>query len=209
MFSLMSCRNWRRTSAALVLALLWTIAPVPAASTGSGRLAGTLQGEAAGPMTGARVLLYHLATESVYSSSPTGEEGRYELTNLPEGYYDLAVETPGGLYVADRVVHLDSPGEAALGLTARPYAEGTARREFPGADAMPVGIAAVHEPNTGGFWGKPGGISVIAGAGLAGLLVLSNSSGDDDDPVPTCDEPGDDGICGTDDDDDPASPSEP
>jgi hypothetical protein len=163
--------------------VLSAVAPARAASSGSGRLAGTLEGESAGPMAGARVLLYHLATESVFSSSPTGEGGHYELTNLPEGYYDLAVETPAGLYVADRVVHLDSPGEAALGLTARPYAEGTARREFPGADAKPVGIAAVQESDSTGFWGKPGGISVIAGAGLAGLLVLSNSSGDDDDPA--------------------------
>jgi hypothetical protein len=182
MFSLMSCRNWRRTSAALVLVVVSTLTPLHAASSAGSRLAGTLQGEAAGPLTGARVLLYHLATESVFSSPLTGEGGHYELSNLPEGYYDLAVETPGGLYVADRVVHLDASGEAALGLTARPYAEGTARREFPGADTMPVGIAAVHEPDSGGFWGRPAGISVIAGAGIAGLLVLSNG-GDDDDPA--------------------------
>jgi hypothetical protein len=160
-----------------------------------GRVEGRLEAAAEGPLGGARVLLYHLATERMFSSSITGDEGRYEVSGLPEGYYDLAVQTQDGLYVADRVVHLDSPGEAALGLTARPFSEGMQRREFPGLNEKPIGVAAVQQSIDESFWGRPAGISVISGAGLMGLLVLANSSGDDESSPAACD--------------DDASPSDP
>mgnify|MGYP001584423150 CR=1 FL=1 len=56
------------------------------------------------PVTGVRVKAANLETKQVYSSEKTSQDGVYRLASLPAGAYDLAVETPDGLYASDALV---------------------------------------------------------------------------------------------------------
>ena len=42
-------------------------------------------------MAGATVIAYHLSTARVFKSEPTDSKGHYEMSELPLGYFDLAV----------------------------------------------------------------------------------------------------------------------
>src|SRR5262245_10131886 len=55
-------------------------------------------------VAGVSVKAANMETKTVFSSAPTGKDGVYSLKNLPPGTYDLAVETPQGLYAADSLI---------------------------------------------------------------------------------------------------------
>jgi len=154
-------------------------APPAGTSSISGRVLG-----ADGPVAGAVVHAYHLSTETSYDSAPTGGSGQFRIEDLPYGYFDVAVETPGGLYVADLVANVPPAGNTTLVMTLTPGDSAVmAPRPFPGSAADPVGVAAVSEKATGReFWRGPKGIAILAGLGGAALLAIA-SGGSDDEPV--------------------------
>jgi hypothetical protein len=127
----------------------------------------------------ARVLAYHLSSERLFSSQPSGGKGEYEITGLPYGYFDLAVETPDGLFVSNRVVNVAPAGTSALIFTVVPYQPATAGspRRHPGSDREPSGIAETRDKAKGrDFWRSPKGVAVLAGIGGAGLLAIASGS---------------------------------
>lgn len=182
----MTLSHFRRTAfvPAFLAALIAfaQVAPVLAAADAAGSLvSGRILSEAGQPVVGARVLAYHLSSEEVFEAGATDAKGAYEIGNLPYGYFDVAVETPQGLYVTDQVVNVPPAGKVVLTLNLYPYSEASTEegRSFPGTDSVPVGVARVQEkPKGGDFWKSPKGIATIAGSAAA-VLLLVGSGGDD------------------------------
>lgn len=157
---------------------------------GTSVLTGEVLSADARPMAGARVLAYHLSTEKLYTAEPTSNRGGYQLRDLPYGYFDLAVETPDGLFVGNQVVNLPPAGKVGVVLKVgapAPTAGGPGQaREFPGSDQTAMGMAEVRERLAGrDFWRSPKGVAVIAGAGALSLLALAGSAGSTKKSSPT------------------------
>lgn len=147
------------------------------------KLAGKILGPGGQPLSGVQVVVYHLSTEQVFTSSPTDGGGKYELTNLPHGYFDVAVQTTDGLFVTDQVVNVPFQGKATLSMTVETAAAGTTTtaRQFPGVDQPAVGVAKANS-HAGGFKNflrGPAGTAVIAGGGALTLLAIAGSDSSD------------------------------
>jgi hypothetical protein len=148
---------------------------------GEAQLRGRISAMDGASVAGSTIIAYHLSSEQVFRSDPMDGSGNFSIDGLPYGYYDIAVQTPGGLFVADQVVNLPPSGKASLDMTlSRGGADGSAPRGFPGADEAPVGVAMIDQKEKGAFWKSPGGIAVIVGAGAVLLAAVALSGGDDD-----------------------------
>jgi len=182
----MTISSLRRTTLVPVclaasLALAQFAPAVAAAEEAGSNLSGRILDAAGQPVSGARVLAYHLSSEEVFDSGATDTKGAYAIAGLPYGYFDVAVETPQGLFVADQVVNLPPSGKVTLTLNLYPYTEARASdgRSFPGTEREPVGEARVEDKGKPGqFWKSPKGYATMA-AGGAALLLLIASGGDD------------------------------
>jgi hypothetical protein len=178
-------------SFAIVSALLFvTVTPVAAQAvqpspTSPSRLSGKIFSTEGKPVMGATVMAYHLSTEELYSSAPTGADGEYAIDNLPYGYFDLAIETDAGVFVGNQVVNLAPSSKAVVNFTTVEYGSGDpAARTFPGADTESAGVARVREKVTGrAFWTSAKGVAILTGGGAVALLVIAAGADDDDDPV--------------------------
>lgn len=101
---------------------------------------------------GARVYAVHLDTKQVFSSAPSTDKGEYALTGLPYGYYDLAVETSDGLYLANRVINAPAGEKVEISMIlGAPQPEDTEwwsaepDRRIPGLDRVPDGVSRIVE----------------------------------------------------------------
>jgi len=179
------------TSSLLVTALLFAPGSLSLAQeeegdeaqAGTSRLLGRVSAPDGSALIGATIIAYHLSTEKVYRSGPTDGKGGFEITGLPYGYFDLAVETEEGLFVADQVVNVPPAGKASVTMNLmRGGTDESAPRGFLGAEDPPSGIAHVGtDKDKKGFWGRPLGIAVIAAGGV-GLLLIA-TGGDDNKPA--------------------------
>jgi hypothetical protein len=178
----MNCHRIHRSlSFAVALAMIWAIMPMPLAEqSGSSELSGRiLSYPDGGELAGAKILAYHLSTEELFTSEPTTGGGQYSLTGLPYGYFDIAVETAEGIFVADQVVNIAPSTKAVLTLTLVLFSTGDPgsvedRRTFPGTEDDPVGVARAEEKmRAADFWTSKKGIAIMAGGGAAVLLLLS------------------------------------
>jgi len=135
---------------------------------------------------GVEVLVYHLATEEVFSATTNGK-GEFALSGLPYGYYDLAARSADGLYVADQVANVSPTGRNIVEFRLQPFSGSTQadRRAFPGSDDEPIGVARVLDQRLVGesFWRGPKGISIIAGSGALVLLAIAGGSEPSSSPV--------------------------
>jgi len=182
-------RSAKRLTVALLiagfLAPSLSLAAADPASGETARILGTIFGpDGKSKVAGAVVHAYHLSSERSFSSAPTGPDGRYQINDLPYGYFDLAVETPTGLFVANQVANVPPAAKAVLSFTLQTYEDQAAggeeeeRRAFPGAETPPSGTASVQQRLTGrDFWRSPKGIAILGGAGGAVLLAIAASGG--------------------------------
>lgn len=150
---------------------------------------------------GATVTAINTRTGRRYVSNYTGENGAYEVKDLPAGTYDLAIESSEHIYVTDSLVDLAekqrlylsfsiqakgaatasgaAPGAAsgaAPGAAADSAAEkGTAKVTFTDPNAVP---ATQEPPKKKGFWHSAGGITLITvlvgGVFAAGISAQHN-----------------------------------
>jgi hypothetical protein len=124
------------------------------------------------------VLAYHLATGEVFRGE-IGPKGEFSIPGLESGYYDIAVETSDGLYVANQVVNAPPGGTASVKyeLTSS-VALGEGPRPFPGSDRQASGIAQLTSGGSKGGGGMSGKKVAIWGtaAGVAAVLLLSGGS---------------------------------
>jgi len=127
------------------------------------------------PADGAVLKAVHIISQRVYTSPPSDPTGRFTLTELPAGYYDVGIEFAGQLFVAGSILNLSDGGKINLDFVLQPYGENSSewwqgqKREIP-VLGQEQGLAKVLERSraTGGgksFWKKPGGIAIIAVGG--------------------------------------------
>jgi hypothetical protein len=145
---------------------------------------------------GATVTAINTRTGRRYVSGFTGENGAYEVKELPAGTYDIAIESSDRLYVTDSLVDLaekqrlylsfalQAKGSAAAGAAAgaAPGAtpdsaaeKGHAKVTFTDPNAVP---ATQEPPKKKSFWHSAGGIAIITvlvgGALAAGISAQHN-----------------------------------
>lgn len=168
----MSSKGLVRRCLAVTLATALTLALVPAASLAAEGLGG-LNGRIVAadnrtPVEGAVVKAAHLATETVYESARTTASGKFHLTDLPVGSYELAVATDEGLYPTGTVLNVEANQTGTLALALAPAPSDSEENED---DKKP------------GFWDKPiVATGTIIGVGIVLALAADSLLGDSDDP---------------------------
>lgn len=168
------------TARILLLTLLfvpstaWADDPKPAVP--NSQIRGKVLGIDGRPVGGVEVLAYHLATEETFTTTTSGK-GEFTLPDLPYGYFDMAVRTADGLYVADQVANVSPTGKNMVEFRLQTFSASTQadRRSFPGDDVSPVGLARVLDQRMVGesFWRSPKGISILSGGGALVLLAFT------------------------------------
>ncbi len=177
-------RSW--TARLLLVAFFFApMAPVladePKPAVPNSEIRGKVLGTDGRPAAGAVILAFHLATEELFTVTANGK-GVFTMSDLPYGYFDLAVRSADGLYVADQVANVSPTGKNVIVFRLQAFSASTQadRRDYPGADETPVGLARVIDQRMVGesFWRGAKGISIIAGTGAVVLLTLGGGSGE-------------------------------
>ena len=107
----------RHVAACAVLLTFGFQSSIVLGSSSVSRLDGRIYAEdGESPLADAEVVAYNLSTEMLYRSTPTDDSGRYRVADLPPGYYDIAIQTEEGLFVADRPVRVPEQGAASVSL---------------------------------------------------------------------------------------------
>lgn len=160
----------------MVLPSAPAMADEPKPAVPNSQIRGKVLGADGRPAGGVEVLAYHLATEETFTATTNGK-GEFTLPELPYGYFDMAVRTGEGLYVADQVANVSPTGKNMVEFRLQTFSASTQadRRAFPGADATPVGLARVLDQRMVGesFWRSPKGISILSGGGALVLLAFT------------------------------------
>lgn len=173
--------------AVMLISLLPAMAQDGAASTepaGRGTIEAKIQirGQGGSP-EGTVLTAYHIDSKQVFRSEPAKQKGTVTIIGIPYGYFDLAVELDGKLYVASQVVVVPPSGKVVVSLALEPYEDdrtGTVR-SFQGSDSPVEGVARLSRKAVGKeFWRGPAGIAIITGISGAGLLAIASGS----DPAP-------------------------
>ncbi|PYS96028.1 MAG: hypothetical protein DMF50_06395 [Acidobacteria bacterium] len=185
--SMHSCRR-ARPVVALILASGLALGPGlarPAAAQEQGR--GAIRGvlyEADGRtrLSGAKVTAVNVKTGKQYVSTLTGDNGAYEVTQLPGGTYDVVIDSGGTLFVADNLVDLGQSQSISLSFAVQP--QKPANRNVAGMKDVKgsATLTGVYRNETAamlkkGFWTSPGGIALLSVLGVgAGVAVAGNNN---------------------------------
>lgn len=149
--------RWQRALACIVTTALVFGCQLPfnfaAGQTGNVAIRGKVFDMNSGdPLPGAIVHAVHLDTKDVYSSEPSSSSGAYVLDRLPFGYYDLAVESEGGLFLSNRVIRAPAGEKITISMIlGEPQAADTEwwsadpHRRIPGLDRAPDGVSRIVE----------------------------------------------------------------
>lgn len=147
---------------------------------GAGRIEAKIQFRGKGVSPEGIVLnAYHIDTKQLFRSEPAQQKGIAVIERIPYGYFDLAVEVGGELYVASEVVVVPPSGKVVITLILEPYEDDEAAppREFQGNDSPVRGIARLSSKSVGKeFWRGPAGIAIITGISGAALLAIASGS---------------------------------
>jgi hypothetical protein len=113
---MLACRSRNVLNLSLCLVLSASLSGLPSLAEGPGSDLAALEGriiasEAATPVAGVVLQATRPGSEAVFRSEATDEAGRFALRDLPAGTYDLAVETPQGVYQSPATVTL-APGQS-------------------------------------------------------------------------------------------------
>lgn len=169
---------------ATVLALWLVLGPALGAPLRAGENLAAIRGllfkeDETTRLPGGQVTAINVSTGRRYVSSHTGENGAYEIADLPAGTYDLTIETDDRLYVTDNLVDLAENQRLYIsfavmprGANAKTSEEGEAKMTFTNPNAVP---SASEKRKKKGFWNSAGGITIItilvAGAVGAGVAA--------------------------------------
>jgi len=197
-------RGWFDRFATLLASVLLVVTPVFADTAelpAFAEIGGTVVGaDGLTAIAGATVKAAHVASQKVYTSSSTPKNGSYVLSGLPEGWYDVAVETPNGLFVSGSLVRATNGHRtmASIALGAAPIAEeGEETPEEPPAEGEqpPTEEPPKEEPpppqeqqqkkKGGGFWKSPGGAAILIVGGSLALAAAASSATDNDIDIDT------------------------
>lgn len=132
---------------------------------------------------GASVTAINVKTGRRYTSNYTGDNGAYEVTGLPAGTYDVAIEVGDKVYVTDNLVELAesqrlylsySVGGGTQTAADTPVFKGGAKLTFTDPNAVPAATPGSKKS----FWKRPGGIAIISVL-VAGVTAAGISSQQD------------------------------
>lgn len=176
-------------------------APVPARAEIRGNVFGA---DGLTTIAGVSVKAANLETHAIYTSDSTAADGVYKLRDLPPGSYDLAVQTPQGLFAADALVDARAGHRTTVSLAIRPatrqdpppQGEEQKEGEKPAEQKPEEGEKPAEKPaepqaqkpqkKAGGFWRSPAGaaIAIVAGAVVVGVAANSAVGDDEEDDEP-------------------------
>ncbi len=141
------------------------------------------------PLVEAVVMGYHFETGKIFSSAPTKDTGSFTLNGLPDGFFELAIDTGDALYVVTEVMEIRGqvrrPLNLALSPGPQPVPEET-RITIHRILGRPALLARVVPDDWGQPTGKNGGATVgivLGGAAGIGLLSLLNDSDSNVSPI--------------------------
>ena len=104
-------RKSRLIAATLIAALYVMLLPTPSMAAESAAVTGQIiDNETRAPMPGAVVHITDPGTDTTLSSSPSTEQGKFEIPEVPPASYSVAVETEDGVFLVQSAVSI-SPGE--------------------------------------------------------------------------------------------------
>lgn len=109
--------------------LLLIVSPVASQPQGSSISGRILLSEGKTPVAGAIVKAAEIESKTIYESTPTAENGSYELSGLVEGRYDIAVQLGNGLYVVNRILSVAENESYALSLALQEKKEQEEQKE--------------------------------------------------------------------------------
>jgi hypothetical protein len=183
--------RFRRGTGAALLALL-VLPPFAGVSSAATASAGAIRGvlykaDETTRLAAATVTAINVKTGRRYVSNHTGDNGAYEITSLPAGTYDIAIDVAERVFVTDNLIDLAEnqrlylsfavmpKATAAPGATEPTDAKGEAKMTFTDPSAVPQSAPAEKKK---GFWSRPGGIAIITilvvGAFGAGVAAQNN-----------------------------------
>lgn len=158
--------------------------PVP--TKGTARIQGRIfRSDGKTAVEGAVVRACYLQNSASLPSERTGAKGDFSIAGLPSGYADIAIETPDGVFIANQVLQfLPGKGETVdfvlTRYTERPaeWWSGQEKRQVPCAGGESAGTADIRTGSTAkGFFKTGTGIAVLAGAGVALILLAASGGG--------------------------------
>jgi hypothetical protein len=158
----------------LVVALQGLILPLMAAEPGAKVNGSILSSRDDAPLAGAKLHLGDPRTGEVYSSGLSQTDGSFSIDSVPASTYEVAVESDGGLYVVDTPVKL-APGQTqSLNVAIDPQ-----------VSPSPEDVDS-KKKNRGGtsVWNNPGTAALIVLGGAIVLGWIINEATDDDDEQP-------------------------
>ena len=178
--------NIGRVTVLTIVALTFGLFPAVAVdepetdAAGTGRIEAKIQYRGKGVSPEGTVLnAYHIDTKQLFRSEPAQQKGTVVIDRIPHGYFDLAVEIDGELYVTSQVVVGPPSGKVVIRLILEPYQDDENRtaRTFLGSDSPVEGIARLSRKSVGKeFWRGPAGIAIITGISGAALLAIASGS---------------------------------
>ncbi|MEW5806569.1 MAG: carboxypeptidase-like regulatory domain-containing protein [Acidobacteriota bacterium] len=114
------------------------------------------------PVAGAIVKAAEIESKKVYESQPTTESGSYEISGLPKGTYDIAVQAEKGLYAVNKLLDVGMNESLSLSLALNENAEN------PGMAKGENTKEAKAKPAKTGFWNNP----LTATLTLVGIAIV-------------------------------------
>jgi hypothetical protein len=135
-------------------------------------------------LIGATVTAINVQTGRRYVSNFTGDNGAYEVSGLPAGTYDIAIDAAGKVFITDGLIDLAENQRLYLSYAVRapsaadaegPYFKGGAKLAFTDPNAVPQAAGPAAKKS---FWKRPGGIAIISilVAGTAAAAVSAQQS---------------------------------
>lgn len=121
------------------------------------------------PMSGAVVHATDPRTSASFFSQPAGDDGHFEIAEMPPASYMLAVESQGGLYLVDAPVVLVPGHSRSVQLALNPKKDKSEEEE----DDDGLAMTFLDNPVTAT-------LAIVGSAILIGLLI---DEGDNDDPI--------------------------
>jgi hypothetical protein len=171
-----------RRALPLIVLTAFGLAGLSAGTPVAPSLAGRIYAGGDTPLAGVQVVAVNLETEERFASQPTDVQGRYAVSDLPQGYYDVAVRTDEGWFVAERPVRVPQQGTAAVSLSVTQQAQQGAQPATP-APKRKKGIGAFWSQLTDPLGGPVVGSAVVVGGLAVGGVAIANLTDDDD---PSC-----------------------